>query len=228
MKKVYIVILIFCLGAAMVFSQNSDVEILDSVTIESFDNESTGWTVSASRYVDNQILSSRIVEAWPNQLFGYAPDSVRRALGVRASFQQRGNNYIEIIPPGEALELRGLVKEIELWVWNAQRNYSVTAQLQDYLGIYYTLEFGDINHGGWRKLSARIPNYILQLDPKLHQDNNRLRLIKFIVWTDPSERVDDFQLYFDEIRVLSDVFQPRIDGENLLDAEFIRRTWGDV
>lgn len=233
-RNICILVLFLCLSATMVFSQSDrPVEIIDTLIVESFDAETTDWTVKSSESAIDRVLNetvlleSRVVDAWPNQLFGYEPIETRRAFGIRAGFRRRGNNYIEIVPPGGSLGLQGFVKEIELWVWNARRNYSVTIQLQDFGGTYHTIEMGDINHLGWARLSARIPNYVLQTS-RLHEKVDGLRLFKIIVWTDPLERVDDFQIYFDELRVLSDIYQPRIDGEELIDPDFIQQVWGDA
>jgi len=226
MKRIFVVLLFFSLGVGALFSQGFErIEIIDSITIESFDADATAWTVRGSRYVDDRLLEARLVEAWPNQLYGYAPEETLRAFGIRAGFERRGHNFIEIVPPNGVYPLRGIVREIELWVWNSGRDYYVNGELQDFRGVYHTIEFGDINHFGWRKLSARVPNSILQVE-KPHEDINRLRLIKFVLWTDPAERVDDFQVYLDEVRVISDIFQRRVDGEQLADPAVVDSIWG--
>ena len=225
-KNICILTFFFCISIVAIFAQSGEnVEIINAVTMESFDSVDAGWSVRGSRFIDGQFLDSRIVEAWPNQLFGNNPPETLRALGVRGAFTNRGHNFIEILPPGDGINLPGIVKELELWVWNAARNYYVTAELQDYRGVYHTIELGDINYLGWGRLSVRIPNSVLQTE-KRNANVDQLRLIKLVLWTDPTENVDDFQVYFDELRVLSDTFQKRVDGEELADPEFIDRIWG--
>lgn len=239
-RKICIILLFFCISATMVFSQdNRPIEFIGTETIQSFDDEITDWTVKSSKSASDQLLGiptvfeSRSVEAWPRELFGSEGSTTpegetRRVLGVNVRFQQRGYNYIEVIAPNESLDLPGFVQEIHLWVWNARRNHSVTVHLQDYRGIYHTLEMGTVGYLGWERLSVRIPGYVSQLSEsqRIHDDVDNLRLVKFVVWTDPLERVDDFQLYFDELRVLSNTSEPLIDGSELAAPDFIEREWG--
>lgn len=231
MRNIFVpmVLVLFCFGVGVVFPQsNQKIELLDSVTVESFDADTTGWTVDASRYVDNQLLDSRVVEGWPSQLFGFKPtQDTLQVFGVRAGFERRGHNYVRITPPDGVLELDGLVKEIELWVWNARRQYYLTAHVQDALGVYHTLDMGNISHLGWKRVAVKVPSSVKQVE-KIHPSSDRLGLIGFTVWTDPSERVDDFQLYFDEVRILTDLFQPLLDGEDFADPAIVQRIWGDA
>ena len=46
-----------------------------------------------------------------------------------------------------------------------------------------------------------------------------------MVWTLPHERVDDFFIYIDHMKTLTDTFVVRFDGDDLSDAEKINEIW---
>ncbi len=226
MKKViFILMVIFLVSATMLSSHDEGAEVIRSFSIEDFDSASAeGWTVRGSRFVDGEVLSSQIVNAWPKVLFGENPEETLRAFGVRGGFTRQGHNYIEILPPDGSIELNGIVSEVDLWVWGANLDFYVTAQIQDYRGIYHTLEMGSIKYLGWRKLSARIPTSIPQLRDRPSNQPN-ITLIKLVLWTVPTERVGDFYVYFDELRSLGDTYKRRTDGSELGEPEFIEENW---
>jgi hypothetical protein len=45
------------------------------------------------------------------------------------------------------------------------------------------------------------------------------------MWTKPAEKVNDFLLYVDHLKVLTDMFVSRFDGDGLADLDFINDTW---
>ena len=226
MKKViFLLMVIFLVSATILLSHDEDSEIVRSFTVEDFDGASAPqWTVRGSRFVDGEVLRSQIVSAWPKVLFGENPDEARRAFGIRGGFTRQGHNYIEIIPPGGSIELAGLVSELDLWAWGTNLDYYVTAQIQDYRGIYHTLEMGSIKHLGWRKLSARIPSSVPQLRDRPSNQPN-ITLIKLVLWTEPTERVGEFYVYFDELRSFGDLYKRRTDGSELSEPEFVEENW---
>jgi hypothetical protein len=52
-----------------------------------------------------------------------------------------------------------------------------------------------------------------------------LRLVMFRLWTIPKERVDGFQIYFDQIKLLTDTFEYLFDGDDLADPDRIKDLW---
>lgn len=224
-KKTIVLVLCICIAGAMAIAQQLETtEIIDSVVVDNFDGETTGWTVQASRFGDSNYIQSQTVSAWPQTVYGYSPQDALRSFGVRGGFQRRGHNYIEIIPPNGSVDLIGRVKTLEMWVWNTNRDYYVTAELQDYRGFYHTVQMGSIRHLGWKKISARIPVSIPQLNLR-YSSGERLRLLKLILWTRPNEVVSDFRVYFDDLRTISDLYQVRVDGSELNEPSVIQEIW---
>ena len=52
-----------------------------------------------------------------------------------------------------------------------------------------------------------------------------LTLVKFRVWTQPTERVDNFYIYFKQLKVLTDVFESYYDGDELADPQRVQELW---
>jgi hypothetical protein len=50
-------------------------------------------------------------------------------------------------------------------------------------------------------------------------------LVKFVLWTKPHERVDDFYVYFDQVKIFSDMFESPFDGGDLADPEQVEKLW---
>jgi hypothetical protein len=93
--------------------------------------------------------------------------------------------------------------------------------------VPHTLFLGDLNFQGWQNLSVSVPNYIPQLVKWVPQERP-LTITKIVIWTRPNERVDDFFIYFDELKVLADVAENRFDGDQLAQPSYVQQTWKDA
>ncbi len=161
-------------------------------------------------------------------------------LGLKAAFKTKGYNFIEILPPvfsmdkyshlkplfpfevpnpyGERfIPIPGKCKRIELWVAGRNYNYTVEIWLEDFNGFIYPLEMGSINYAGWRCLSKPIPGYIPQEEKYIPQEKP-LKVKKIVVRADPNERADRLYVYFDHLKVITDLYIKRFDGDFILDT----------
>jgi hypothetical protein len=187
-------------------------------------------------YVDDQgMVDHQLVNSWPAALYREEPeDRTLRSLGVHAAFNRKGYNYLEIIPASEqdgelvpdAIPIPGTVRDMSVWVWGSNREYSLEVQLRDHRGIVHTLDFGDVAYRGWDNLRVQIPGYIPQEVVYVPQRRG-LELVKFVLWTSPRERVNEFYVYFDEIRITTDTFEEPFDGEQLADPEYVEQLWSE-
>ncbi len=193
-------------------------------------------------------------ESYPSSLFGFqSPQNedgqTRKVLGIYGKFDRRGYNYIEIIPgipadsatPDELvvfedintgtkwqhapIDIPGEVSYFDLWVWGANYNYYLEAHFEDYRGITHAFHMGNLNYAGWKNLRIMIPSRVPQAEPYIPRFKP-LRFTKFILWTRPQERVSGFYMYLDEIKVLTDVYIQRFDGDDLADMELTNKVWG--
>ena len=192
-------------------------------------------------------------EAYPTALFGIKSEKnefgqPRKAFGIMGKFDRKGYNYLEIIPARLAdentkeediiyedintgakwvhapVKIPGRVQNFDLWVWGSNYDYYLDAHFQDYRGMVHSFRMGDLKYAGWRLLRTAIPGSIPQAEPYIPRFKP-LVLTKFVLWTRPHERVDGFYIYLDELKVLTDVYEGRFDGDDLADIETTQDIW---
>lgn len=214
-----IVLVIPSLSFAQYFSLglNFQMEDIRSVILDDFEDNDNNWQTSASRFTD---------DAFPKTKFGVegAPIALSRAssaeenkyvMGVRAAFTRKGYNKIWVYPE-EEIVIPGHAKKLDVWVWGANYYYSLYVHLRDYRGIVHKLPLGSLHFMGWRNLSVEIPPQIPQ-EVRYLPLEKPLSLVRFEIWTEPRERVDDYIIYFDHLKVLTNMYKQRFDGDVLAD-----------
>jgi hypothetical protein len=177
------------------------------------------------------------VEAWPMQLFGNNPNNLDlMSLGIWGSFDRRGHNWIDVYPivtgtgrdgePPVAFEIPmpGRIRSLDMWVWGSNHNFQLEAYFRDYQGMIHVLDMGSLAFTGWRNLRISIPERIPQSRRTLPYFAG-LHFVKFRIWTAPNERVDNFFVYFNQMQVLTDIFETLFDGNDLSDPENVRALW---
>jgi len=201
------------------------------------------WAIDASKFAtktkdgDGNEVNFPIttyVDAWPIALFGYNREGRDiKSLGIHGRFDRQGYNWIDVYPVQEGdddstnafeIPMPGRVRYMDLWVWGANLDYYIEAYVRDYQGVVHIIRLGSINHTGWKNLRANIPNHIRQgkrILPSLAQ----LRFVKFRIWTQPTERVNNFYIYFKQFKVLTDTFESLFDGDELADPDLIPEFW---
>ncbi len=221
--------------SAFVFSDEVTVNYTSKV-IESFDNPNARpWIVRGSKFATEGYPKMTYANAWPEALFGRNKDKKDlKCLGIHGKFNRKAYNYIEIIPAKKdkdgnlvpsPIQLPGRVKAIDLWVWGSNHDYYLEVHLRDYQGIEHVLRLGSLNYAGWRDLMVTIPSSIPQSRRYLPRRMS-LQLTKFVMWTKPTEDVSDFYLYLDQVKILTDTFESRYDGDNLVEPDVIKKIWG--
>jgi len=177
------------------------------------------------------------VKSFPLQVFGY--ESIRnpdadpiRSLGLRGQFDRKGYNWIDLYPtlkddenanPYE-IPIPGRVSNIDVWVWGANLKYYIEVYLRDYRGVVYALKLGDISYTGWKNLRVNIPTSITQ-SKRVLPAYAGLKFVKFRIWTQPVERVDNFYIYFKQMKILTDMFEALFDGNDLADPAYVDKLW---
>jgi hypothetical protein len=213
----------------------------ESRILESFNGDSDSkyvWKSDASKFItrteDTNFPVLTYVDAWPVAVFGYnrAGDAPPlKSFGINGRFDRQGYNWIDIYPalaekPDEPYEipLPGRVRNFDMWVWGANLRYYMEIYVRDYRGVVYPLRFGDISYIGWRNLQISVPSNILQ-SRRTIPNYAGLKFIKFRIWTQPVERVDNFYIYFKQFKVLTDMFDPLFDGNDLADPDHVQKLW---
>ena len=116
------------------------------------------------------------------------------------------------------------VKTIDLWAWGSNYDYSLEVHIRDYEGIEHTLQLGSLRYEDWKDLYTSVPSSIPQSRRYLPKRRN-LQLTKLVLWTRPEEKVDGFYVYFDQLKVLTDLFESRFDGDNLIEPDVLNKIW---
>ncbi len=221
---------------------------LESIVLDTFDSESERtwvengvekketriWVVRGSKFTVEGFPKMAFPEAWPTALFDTNPDNLPlKVLGINGGFDRLGYNYVEFFPAtkdaegtvvSQPLRIPGVGKSIDIWVWGSMFRYNLEVHIRDSRGIPYVLELGNLWFRGWRNLSVRIPTHIPQ--SQIYLPNYLgLTLTKFVVRTDPGEKVDNFFVYFDNLKVLSDMHSSPFDGRDLARPEVTNRIW---
>ncbi|MCL2067431.1 MAG: flagellar filament outer layer protein FlaA [Treponema sp.] len=200
------------------------------------------WKTDASRFItitDSETFPKlAYINTWPIAVFGsnFDGELELRSLGLHGRFDRRGYNWIDIFPtdpeaedPDRPIEIPipGRVRTFDMWVWGSNLNFYIEIFLRDYQGVIHSIRLGDIGYTGWRNLRANVPNNISQRR-RVSADYAGLRFVKFRLWTQPVERVNDFYVYFKQFKILTDMFETYYDGHDLGDARRIRQLWAEA
>ncbi|MDR0561185.1 MAG: flagellar filament outer layer protein FlaA [Spirochaetaceae bacterium] len=234
-----------CIAVLSAFGDERTV-VLATEVVETFDQNDESkydWWYEASKFAtktkdaDGNVTDSwpkvSYIDAWPTVMYGTNPDPAVKSLGIWGKFDRRGYNWIDVYPfePGDdehksvTIPMTGRIQFIDLWVWGSNLRYSIEAYFRDYQGVMHAINLGSINHTGWKNLRASVPAGIPQSKtvlPKLAA----LEFVKFRIWTEPTERVDNFYIYLDRFNILKDAFETPYDGDNLQDPAKVQEIWG--
>ncbi|MDR2735150.1 MAG: flagellar filament outer layer protein FlaA [Spirochaetota bacterium] len=154
--------------------------------------------------------------------------ATNRCLAVRASFDRKGYNWIDVYPVkkdadgklvSRHLPMKGKVEYIDVWVWGGNFNYRLEVHLIDYLGHKHILDAGWLNYTGWKSIRLQIPAHVPQQE-KYIPAQKILSFEKFVLLSHPGERPDNFYVYFDRMQIQTDIFLDRFDGDDLVDSGY--------
>jgi len=256
-RAVKLMVFLFAMVSLTVFSVSADEMTvnLQSIILDAFDGETTRqwtiggrtfthefeWRADASRFastIDGQAFPQLgFVPAWPMALFGPNREGRDiRSLGIWGRFDRRGYNWIDIYPVSVAddgeespfeIPIPGRVRYLDMWVWGSNLNYTLEVFFRDHQGIIHRVNMGSLAFQGWRNMRTRIPPNIPQTRRTLPRFAG-LSLVKFRIWTTPMERVDNFFVYFNQLQILTDVFETLFDGSDLADPERVQEIWGQA
>ena len=251
-RAVFLLIM-FSLAVFSVYGDETAIDFL-SVVIEDFNGETTkewvyggrtlvyqfDWAVDASRFATRTgtevFPRLAYIPTWPMAAFGVNREGRDiRSLGINGRFDRRGYNWIDVYPivPGSGADdepipfeipIPGRLHSLDMWVWGSNHNFYLEVYLRDHQGVIHTLNMGTLAFQGWRNMRVNIPNHIQQ-GRRILPRFAGLHLVKFRIWTTPVERVDDFFVYFKQIKVLTDAFEALFDGDELADPIRIQELW---
>lgn len=160
----------------------------------------------------------------------------KRCLGLRFKFIYPGNNVVALVPPETkkvvrvldqldennkpkvqettGIKLPGKVKALSVWVLGRGNDYTLEAWVQDWKGTTHVLKMGSVNFVGWRPLSAKVPVGVPQ-DIDTYPQTKNLVLTKLVLRSKPTANTEKVVIFFDSIKVLSDVYDVHFDGADV-------------
>ena len=241
-----------CITVLSAYGDEHTVD-LTSIVLERFNGDTThewnegrhprtyefSWALAASKFAskskdadgnEEEYPKLAYIDTWPAALFGYKAEG-NKSLGIQGRFDRRGYNWIDIYPvdgdenPFE-IPMPGRVRYMDVWVWGSNLEYDVEAYIRDLQGVVHIIKLGSIAYTGWRNLRANIPGYIRQ-SKKILPNLAQLRFVKFRIWTQPTEKVDNFYIYVNQLKILTDSFESIFDGDELADPDSIQELWAN-
>jgi len=145
-------------------------------------------------------------------------------LGTRVDFLRRGHNTFYLYPL-RPIPVPGITKTISVWVAGRNFNHEVTVLLQDFFGHDFEIKMGKVNFMGWKKLEVAVPP---QADDGIHgivqrnyhyQNQMGIKITGFKIDCDPMESYGSYYIYFDDLRVWTDLFaEENPDEDDMVDG----------
>lgn len=209
--------------AAQTGAVNFQTYIADN--FDSADASEWAWQAVGSKFVAEGFPTVKYFEGMPRVLQAMQddPDGKYGFLGTRVKFDRKGDNWLDIYPTKDdtpyEIPFKGIVSRVDMWVWGGGYSYTLEMLVRDVHGRVHTLEFGSINFKGWKNMSLSVPSTLAQSSPYIG-NKNVLQFVGFRIRTSPWERVDDFYIFFDEFKVLTNIYLDSYDGYELANAEF--------
>ncbi|MGP1415036.1 MAG: flagellar filament outer layer protein FlaA [Treponema sp.] len=223
------VVAVFLCTAFPLSSHTSEVNY-QTYMVDTFDNANGEWLWHGvgSKFVTDGYPIVKYFDGMPRAV-KVMNDEVENAkfLGVQVRFNRRGDNWLDIVPSKQGdnglepyeIPFKGEISRLDMWVWGAGYYYDLEALVRDCYGRVHTIPVGPLNFKGWKNMSVSVPKSIPQHSMYIGAEKN-LKFVAFRVRTRPTEHVEDFYIFIDQFKALTNVFVDSYDGYELADSEF--------
>jgi hypothetical protein len=226
---------LFVLGLP-VFSQPSSKSI-ETFVMETFDSAgeqnylysgttySWDWAVNTSRFVAEGYPKTGYYEGIPLSLKALlkGTDVERKVFGVKIAFNRKGDNWFEVYPTKDdkpfEIPFVGSVSQLDFWVWGANYNYYLEVMLRDATGRVHVLQAGSLAFNGWKNIVVNIPGW-LQQHSHLRSGPENMTFVGFRVRSDAEEYVDNYVIFFDQMKYTTNSLSFIFDGYEMKDVDF--------
>lgn len=221
------------------FAQPSS-RAVETFVVDDFDNsgeknayqtmagtEQWTWNIHTSRFIDADggFPKMDYFDGQPNSLkaLNKNNDKEAKVLGVKTSFLRKGENWFEVYPEFEGkpyeIPFVGSCTQIDFWVWGANYLYYIDLLVRDADGRVHTLPAGNLAFNGWKNVIVSVPGSLRQ-QSRLRSGPKAMTFVGFRVHTDPDEYVDDFNIFFDQLKFTTNTLSNIFDGYELQDVDF--------
>ncbi len=138
-------------------------------------------------------------------------------VGMKIRFYFRGPKTFALYPV-RPLPIEGICKTISLWVVGRNYNHVLKILIEDQYGGRAEVTMGKLNFSGWKKLTVAIPPSLRQQDFHFSTQAG-IKVLGFIVETDPAESYGSYYIYFDDLRAVTDLFpEESRDIDDMVDS----------
>jgi len=139
-------------------------------------------------------------------------------LGAKVYFYRRGVINFSL-KPVRPIPIQGITKTLSVWVAGRNTGHRLEAVISDHFGNAAILDMGKLNFTGWKKLTVSVPPSIKQRD---YHYSNRMGITfdGFNIKCDIDETYGTYYIYFDDLRVVTDLF-----SENSRDVDDMLDSW---
>lgn len=199
--------------------------------VDTFDNPGgQDWSYHAvgSKFVTEGYPLLKYFDGMPRSVVAMQEkDENAKYLGLQVKFNRKGDNWVDIFPTKEGangkeafeIPFKGNIQRFDMWVWGAGYYYELEIIVRDCEGRTHTLPMGLVNFKGWKNMHVSVPRNIPQ-SSKYLANKRHLSFVAFRIRTRPTERVDDFKIFFDQFKALTNVFFDSYDGYELVNKQF--------
>ena len=183
------------------------------------------WTVGSSRFIAEGYPKTGYFEGIPNSLkqLHKGEDKEFKVFGVKTAFKRKGDNWFEVYPTADdkpfEIPFVGIVSQVDFWIWGSGYNYYLELMVRDALGTVKVLPAGSLAFHGWKNIVINIPGWIQQ-QSHLRSGPENMTLVGFRIRSDAEEYVDNFVIYFDQIKYTSNSLSLIYDGYELNEVDF--------
>lgn len=183
------------------------------------------WAVNSSRFVAEGYPLTGYYDGIPNSLkvFKKGSDVEPKVFGVKTAFNRKGDNWFEVYPTkdGKPYEIPfiGSVTQVDFWVWGANYKYFLELMVRDALGRVHVLQCGSLAFNGWKNIIINVPGWIQQ-HSQLRSGPENMTFVGFRIRSDAEEYVDNYVVFFDQIKYTSNSLSFIYDGYELKDVDF--------
>ena len=242
--KVLVGLVCFCVIGLPVFAQ-PNTKSIETVIMDSFDSAggqeylydgetySWDWAVNSSRFVAEGYPKTGYYDGIPNSLkqLNKGKDIEPKVFGVKTAFNRKGDNWFEVYPSkdGKPVDIPfiGNVTHMDFWIWGANYNYYLEVLVRDATGRVHVLPAGSLAFSGWRNIIVSVPGW-LQQHSHLRSGPETMSFVGFRIRTDAAEYVDNFVIFFDQIKYTTNPLSFIYDGYELKDIDFENSESGSV